>query len=194
MCPAVTVISSGDSEGHDHPQASVVAASAITGYQQTSGDKLISPLIYSTELARSTTLSKASKATLERPAGTIELAKKDLSKLNVEFSVVKGRQPPWKTHQQNTGSSVPRSRSGLRTGQCPHRWRANSLRYTQRKGPQLEHPLDRRPSLKLHMCCVKPRGQRANLPNRCSRFENAYALVLRSHRTAAVTIGRFSGN
>lgn len=89
MCPAVTVISSGDSEGHDHPQASVVAASAITGYQQTSGDKLISPLIYSTELARSTTLSKASKATLDGPAGTIELAKKDLSKLNVEYSVVK---------------------------------------------------------------------------------------------------------
>jgi beta-lactamase superfamily II metal-dependent hydrolase len=89
MCPAVTVISSGDSEGHDHPQASIVAASAITGYQQTSGDSLISPLVYSTELARSTTLTKASKATLQRTSGNIELPSKDLSQLNVEFSVVK---------------------------------------------------------------------------------------------------------
>ena len=30
--PAVTIISSGDNEGHDHPRPAVVAASATTGY------------------------------------------------------------------------------------------------------------------------------------------------------------------
>jgi beta-lactamase superfamily II metal-dependent hydrolase len=53
MSPAVTIISSGDNEGHDHPRASIVAASAISGYLEMDGDELISPLIYSTELARS---------------------------------------------------------------------------------------------------------------------------------------------
>ncbi|MHC4119068.1 MAG: ComEC/Rec2 family competence protein [Planctomycetota bacterium] len=53
MYPAVTIISSGDNEGHDHPRPSVVAASATTGYLQIENDQLISPLVYSTELARS---------------------------------------------------------------------------------------------------------------------------------------------
>lgn len=55
MKPAVTVISSGDSEGHDHPRPSIVAASAITGFQtmDEDGDELMTPLIYCTELARS---------------------------------------------------------------------------------------------------------------------------------------------
>jgi len=53
MTPAVTVISSGDNEGHDHPRPSVVAASATTGHIQVLNDRLVSPLIYSTELARS---------------------------------------------------------------------------------------------------------------------------------------------
>lgn len=53
MKPAATVISSGDNEGHDHPRANVVAASAISGHEELDGDELISPLIFSTELARS---------------------------------------------------------------------------------------------------------------------------------------------
>jgi hypothetical protein len=53
MNPAVTIISSGDNEGHDHPRPSVVAASATTGFLQIENDELISPLVYSTELARS---------------------------------------------------------------------------------------------------------------------------------------------
>lgn len=53
MSPAVTVFSSGDNEGYDHPRPSIIAASAISGYQQMRGDELISPLIFSTELARS---------------------------------------------------------------------------------------------------------------------------------------------
>jgi beta-lactamase superfamily II metal-dependent hydrolase len=51
--PAVTVLSSGDNEKHDHPRPNILAASATTGYYQESNDQLISPLIYSTELARS---------------------------------------------------------------------------------------------------------------------------------------------
>ena len=98
MCPAVTVISSGDSEGHDHPQAAIVAASAVTGFQQAKNDKLISPLIYSTELARSTTLSKATKATVKSPAGELELVGKDLEKIKVELPEVKaGSLRPKKT-------------------------------------------------------------------------------------------------
>ncbi len=54
--PAVTVISSGDNEGHDHPRPSVIAASATTGYLELDGDDLLTPLIYSTELARSVDL------------------------------------------------------------------------------------------------------------------------------------------
>lgn len=48
-----TVISSGDSEGHDHPRARIVAASGLTGHVTTDGDALVTPLVYSTELARS---------------------------------------------------------------------------------------------------------------------------------------------
>lgn len=58
MRAAATVISSGDNEGYDHPRPSVVAASAITGFQQIEDDRLVSPLIYSTELARSLKLGQ----------------------------------------------------------------------------------------------------------------------------------------
>lgn len=50
---ACTVISSGDAEGHDHPRPRVVAASGLSGYVTLDGDELITPLVYSTELARS---------------------------------------------------------------------------------------------------------------------------------------------
>ncbi len=58
MSPAVTVFSSGDNEGYDHPRPSIIAASAISGYQQMRGDELISPLIFSTELARSVKIDR----------------------------------------------------------------------------------------------------------------------------------------
>lgn len=48
-----TVISSGDEEGHDHPRSRIVAASGLTGHVTTDGDTLVTPLVYSTELARS---------------------------------------------------------------------------------------------------------------------------------------------
>ena len=54
-----TVISSGDNEAHAHPRASIVAASALTGHRQIVRDKVVTPLIYSTEIARSVRLGKA---------------------------------------------------------------------------------------------------------------------------------------
>jgi beta-lactamase superfamily II metal-dependent hydrolase len=62
MSPAVTVISSGDNESYDHPRPAIIAASAISGYQEIDGDDLVSPLIYSTELARSVKISQRKEA------------------------------------------------------------------------------------------------------------------------------------
>lgn len=56
MRAAATVISSGDAEGHDHPRPRIVAASGATGYLHVEEDKIVTPLVYSTELARSTSL------------------------------------------------------------------------------------------------------------------------------------------
>jgi hypothetical protein len=66
--PAVTVISSGDNEGHDHPRPSIVAASATTGYFHQHNDELVTPLIFSTELARSVSFGNPFK--LERKDAT----------------------------------------------------------------------------------------------------------------------------
>lgn len=56
MKPAITVISSGDAEGHDHPRPAIVGASGVTGYLTVKDDEILTPLIYSTELARSVSL------------------------------------------------------------------------------------------------------------------------------------------
>ena len=56
--PACTIISSGDSEGHDHPRPNIIAASGLTGFRTEENDSLITPLVYSTELARSIALGK----------------------------------------------------------------------------------------------------------------------------------------
>ena len=57
-----TVISSGDAEGFAHPRPEVVAASAVTGFVSVDRekDKLITPLIYMTEIERSVSLGKVS--------------------------------------------------------------------------------------------------------------------------------------
>tara|TARA_R110002049_G_scaffold247690_6_gene422218 strand:+ start:12262 stop:13746 length:1485 start_codon:yes stop_codon:yes gene_type:complete len=59
--PSVTVISSGDNEGHDHPKPDIVAASALTGNVSVVDDVVVTPLVYSTELARSTSLGTVTK-------------------------------------------------------------------------------------------------------------------------------------
>jgi beta-lactamase superfamily II metal-dependent hydrolase len=55
-----TIISSGDAEGFAHPRPEVVAASAVTGHVSVdrSKDKLITPLIYMTEVERSVALGQ----------------------------------------------------------------------------------------------------------------------------------------
>lgn len=55
---AATVISSGDAEGHAHPRPEVVAASACSGHQHIDrkADKLVTPLLYMTEIERSVTV------------------------------------------------------------------------------------------------------------------------------------------
>ncbi len=55
---AATIISSGDAEGHAHPRPEIVAASACSGHKHVDRrrDKLVTPLIYMTEIERSVTL------------------------------------------------------------------------------------------------------------------------------------------
>lgn len=62
-----SIISSGDAENHAHPRPAIVAASACSGHivKAPGGDKLITPLIYSTEISRSHRLGKIVK--LEGP-------------------------------------------------------------------------------------------------------------------------------
>jgi hypothetical protein len=60
---AATVISSGDNEGHAHPRPEIVGASALSGRKQLSsdGDRVITPLIYMTEIERSVLLSAVNR-------------------------------------------------------------------------------------------------------------------------------------
>ncbi len=107
MQPAVTVISSGDNEGHDHPRPAVVSASALTGFVQVEGDELCSPLIYATELSRSISLgrparllaggveqelARASLTFLETKAGDLRPRKKErtLDRLLVVAGLIYG--------------------------------------------------------------------------------------------------------
>lgn len=69
--PAATIISSGDNEGHDHPRPAVVATSALTGFREVRGDRLVTPLVYSTELARSVRLGTPSKLEVRDQQGAV---------------------------------------------------------------------------------------------------------------------------
>jgi beta-lactamase superfamily II metal-dependent hydrolase len=57
---AATIISSGDQAGHGHPRPAVVAASGLTGYVHVdpANDELVTPLVYATEVERSTALGR----------------------------------------------------------------------------------------------------------------------------------------
>lgn len=59
---AATVISSGDAEGYAHPRPEIVAASATTGYLEIDrqADRLVTPLVYMTEIERSAGLGEVS--------------------------------------------------------------------------------------------------------------------------------------
>ena len=65
LSASATVISSGDNEGHDHPRPKIVAASALTGHKLIKDDRVVTPLIYSTEIARSYKITQPEKLILD---------------------------------------------------------------------------------------------------------------------------------
>lgn len=89
MRPAVTVISSGDSEGHDHPRPAIVAASATTGHLQVERDRIVTPLVYSTEISRSVQLGRPLKLMVPDPSGGREYSGAELDAIKLEAAVRK---------------------------------------------------------------------------------------------------------
>ncbi len=65
LSASATIISSGDNEGHNHPRPAIVAASALTGHKLIKNDRVVTPLIYSTEIARSYKITEPEKLILE---------------------------------------------------------------------------------------------------------------------------------
>ncbi len=51
--PLATIISSGDSNSHDHPRPQLLGATALTSRVVRTGHPIKAPLIYNTEMARS---------------------------------------------------------------------------------------------------------------------------------------------
>jgi beta-lactamase superfamily II metal-dependent hydrolase len=72
MEAAATIISSGDGEGHDHPRPRVVAASGATGHLTIEADEIQTPLVYSTELARSVSFGDPFRLVLDPGAAAPE--------------------------------------------------------------------------------------------------------------------------
>ena len=89
MRPTTTVISSGDAEGHDHPRPDIVAASATAGYLEISADRIVTPLVYSTELARSVNLGKPTKLTIAEQAGERVIAENSMGSVKIDAQVMK---------------------------------------------------------------------------------------------------------
>ncbi|MTD93053.1 hypothetical protein GIW81_01750 [Hyphomicrobium sp. xq] len=80
-----TVISSGDGEGHDHPRPRIVAASGQTGFVTVERDEVITPLVYSTELARSISVGRAVGLSLDEGGGVRELAQNDFGESKLKY-------------------------------------------------------------------------------------------------------------
>jgi beta-lactamase superfamily II metal-dependent hydrolase len=100
MSPAVTIFSSGDNEGHDHPRPAIVAASAISGYMEVKDDELVSPLVYSTEIARSVKIDRATRrvtnliyglVNVRTDGGRILCATRDEESLNWQIAETNSR-------------------------------------------------------------------------------------------------------
>ncbi|RXR27593.1 ComEC/Rec2 family competence protein [Sphingobium fluviale] len=88
MKAACTVISSGDHEGHDHPRPRIVAASGLTGYRTIKEDKIVTPLVYSTELARSVEIGKPEAVKAGVGASSRTFAAKQLDEVQVSYKKV----------------------------------------------------------------------------------------------------------
>lgn len=80
-----TVISSGDGEGHDHPRPRIVAASGQTGFLTVESDEIVTPLVYSTELARSISVGRAVGLSLDEGDTTRELAANDFGDSKLKY-------------------------------------------------------------------------------------------------------------
>jgi beta-lactamase superfamily II metal-dependent hydrolase len=86
MNAGATVISSGDGEGHDHPRPRIVAASGVTGYLKIVNDEIITPLVYSTELARSVAVADPAVLSVAGPGGQpIQIASPQLNAGTMEY-------------------------------------------------------------------------------------------------------------
>ena len=100
MDALVTVISSGDSEGHDHPRPEIIAASAASGHQRKDGDRLVTPLIYCTEIARSVGLGRIDEVTRLDAGGNVS-GLIDPTRLRATAKVVKaGDRAPATVHRR----------------------------------------------------------------------------------------------
>lgn len=111
MSPAATVISSGDAEGHDHPRPRIVAASGATGYLTLDGDEVVTPLVYSTELARSISLGRPTGVTIDRAApdgsSALTLGGRDLQRVTVQYEETKpGELNPRKRSRRLAGGRI----------------------------------------------------------------------------------------
>ena len=84
---ASTVISSGDNESHSHPRPTIVAASGHVGHTKIDADKMATPLVYATEIARSVRLGRPTKVRGIRalPDGTSETVEFEPSRVEIDF-------------------------------------------------------------------------------------------------------------
>jgi beta-lactamase superfamily II metal-dependent hydrolase len=62
---SATIISSGDTETHAHPRPNIVAASGLAGFQTLRNDELVTPLVYSTEISRSTRTAEPTRVLID---------------------------------------------------------------------------------------------------------------------------------
>ncbi|MCA9728660.1 MAG: hypothetical protein KC729_13305, partial [Candidatus Eisenbacteria bacterium] len=90
MQPAATVISSGDDESHSHPRPKIVAASGLTGYVTLANDEIVTPLVYSTEIARSVRIGTPKRFTFSevKDAQGQAISETRMDKVGVDYGVV----------------------------------------------------------------------------------------------------------
>jgi len=104
MGPSATIISSGDFEGHDHPRPQIVAASGVTGHLVVENDEIVTPLVYSTEIARSYKLGKLTGIELDNGA-MVEGNALGMTKLHYE-ETASGALSAKKDYQHSAGTYV----------------------------------------------------------------------------------------
>ena len=84
------MISSGDAEGHDHPRPAIVGASGVTGHLTIKDDEIQTPLVYSTELARSVSLGEPTRLdVLQADGSTRRVTGAQLEKSVIQFEETK---------------------------------------------------------------------------------------------------------